>query len=182
MYISEWIKNNHTLQVLAIFRNPIGDEGIAAIGRSLDDASISKLHVWMCEITVTGAKLLAEGLINSHIIKSLDIRGNDITVDGAIAILEAAVANGVCQEVKIDYEYMSDDKVEEMMSILEERKRQEVGSILLHDNYYYYHNNRRVIQIVILKMMTLQIVKMITLLHQQKITMEMLQLRYIHWF
>ena len=128
--ISEWIKNNHTLQVLNIFDNPIADEGIAAIGRNLDDASISKLVVWKCEITVTGAKLLAEGLINNHTIKSLDVQYNDITVDGAIAILEAAVANGVYQEVEIDDKYKSDDKVKEMMSILEERKRQEVGSII----------------------------------------------------
>ena len=128
--ISEWIQNNHTLQVLNISDNPIGDEGIAAIGKSLHDASISKLYVWECEITVTGAKLLAEALINNHDIKSLRVQGNDITVDGAIAILEAAVANQVCQEVIINDKYKSNDKVKEMMSILEERKRQEVVSII----------------------------------------------------
>ena len=115
--ISEWIKNNHTLQVLYISDNPIGDEGIEAIGRSLDNASISELNVWECEITVKGAKLLAEGLINNHTIKLLDVQFNNITVDGAIAILEAAVANGVCQKVIINDEYKSDDKVKEMMSI-----------------------------------------------------------------
>ena len=124
--ISEWIKNNHTLQVLNINSNPIGDEGIAAIGRSLDDASISELYMSWCEITVTGAKLLAEGLINNHTIKSLHVQDNDITVDGAIAILEAAVAIGVCQDVRIDDKHKIDDKVKEMMSILKERKRQEV--------------------------------------------------------
>ena len=152
--ISEWIKNNHALQFLNIHDNPIGDEGIAAIGRSLDNASISKLFVWRCQITDTGAKLLAKSLINNHTIKLLNVQDNDITVDGAIAILEVAVANGVCQEVilfnehefdsdfddyftgnkyesdKSDDKYKSDDKVKEMMSILEERKRQEVGSII----------------------------------------------------
>ena len=127
--ISEWIKNNHTLQFLNISDNPIGNEGIAAIGRTLNDASISELYVSWCGITVTGAMLLAEGLINNHTIKLLHVHFNDITVNGAIAILEAAVANGICQEVEID-EYKSDDKVKEMMSILEERKRQEVGSII----------------------------------------------------
>ena len=128
--ISEWIKNNHTLQLLDISVNAIGDEGIIAIGRSLDDASISELYAWDCKITFTGAKLLTKTLINNHIIKSLHVQYNDITVDGAIAILEAAVANGVCQEMIIDEEYEKDNKVKKMMSILEERKRQEVGYII----------------------------------------------------
>ena len=152
--ISELIKINHTLQVLDISGNPIGDEGIAAIARTLDNARISELNVSSCNITVAGAKSLAAALKNNHTIKSLDLAEsifspftmNNITVDGVIAILEAAVAHGVCQEVIIDNEYKSDDEVKELMSILEERKRQEVGSILLHDNYYYYHNNRRIIK------------------------------------
>ena len=132
--ISEMIKINHTLQVLHISDNPIGDEGIAAIARTLDNASFSELDVSGCNITVTGAKSLAAALKINHNIKSLKITqnifGQNITVDGAIAILEAAVANGVCQEVRIDDKYKSDDKVKELMSILEERKRQEVGSII----------------------------------------------------
>ena len=130
------IKINHTLQVLNISHNPIGDEGIAAIARTLDNSRINELNMQLCYITATGAKLLAEGLINNHSIKSLDMaydnlflwNNDDITVDGAIAILEAAVTNGVCQEVIIDSKYKSDDKVKELMSILEERKRQEVAS------------------------------------------------------
>jgi len=134
------IKINHTLQVLNISGNPIGDEGIATIAQTLDNAMISELYVWECKITVTGAKALAASLINNHTIKVLSVdyniisvegnNINDITVDGAIAILEAAVANRKCQEVMIDDEYKSNDKVKEMMSILEERKRQEVGSII----------------------------------------------------
>ena len=134
------IKINHTLQVLDISNNPIGDEGIAAIARTLDNARISELNVSDCNITVTGGKSLAAVLKNNHTIKSLcltdelswrNTKKNKITVDGAIAILEAAVANGVCQEVTInDDEYKSDDKVKELMSILEERKRKEVRSII----------------------------------------------------
>ena len=124
------IKINHTLQVLDIGYNHIGDEGIAAIARTLDNVSISELDVSNCNITVTGAKSLAAALKINHTIKSLEIITQNITEDGAIAILEAAVANGVCQEVIIDDEYKSDDKVRELMSILEERKRQEVGSII----------------------------------------------------
>ena len=128
--ISEMIKINHTLQLLSIGGNPIGDEGIAAIATNLNYSMISKLYVWGCNITVTGAKALAECLVNNHNIKSLFVWGNAITVNGAISILEAAVANKVCEEVDINNDYESDDKVKEMISILEERKRQEVGSII----------------------------------------------------
>ena len=126
------IKINHTLQLLDIGSNPIGDEGIAAIATNLNYSMISKLYVYQCNITVTGAKALAECLVNNRNIKLLDIEWNNaITVNGVIVILEAAVANKVCEEVWIDDKYKSDDnKVNEMMSILEERKRQEVGSII----------------------------------------------------
>ena len=129
--ISEMIKINHTLQLLNISWNPIGDEGIAAIATNLKNSMISKLYVIRCEITATGAKSLAECLLNNCTIKLLVVWDNDITVNGAIAILEAAVSNNVCEEVGIGGKYKSNDKVKEMMSILEERKRQEVGSIIV---------------------------------------------------
>ena len=125
------IKINHTLQLLNINSNPIGDEGIAAIVTNLKNSMIRTLSVWDCKITVTGAKSLAGCLLNNCTIKLLDVEYNDITVNGAIAILEAAVSNNVCEEVVINGKYKSDDKVKEMISILEERKRQEVGSIIV---------------------------------------------------
>ena len=128
--IGEFIKTSRTLKVLDISTNPIGDKGIEDIAKNLDNSRISELHVSYCIISVTGAKSLAEGLKTNYALKLLNVRHNDITVDGAIAILEAAVANGVCQEVRIDDEYKSDDKVKELMSVLEERKRQEVRSII----------------------------------------------------
>ena len=120
------ININHTLQLLNISGNPIGDEGIVAIATNLKNSMISKLYVGLCEITVTGTKSLAGCLQNNYTIKLLDVYDNDITVNGAIAILEAAVSNNICEEVVINDEYKSNDKVTEMMSILEERKRQEV--------------------------------------------------------
>ena len=121
------IKINHTLQVLNISSNPIGDEGIAAIAKTLDIASISVLGVHNCSITVTGANSLAGALKPNHTLNSLIVLYNDITVDGAIAILEAAVANGVCENVRIDDKCKSNDKVKELMSILEKRRKQEVA-------------------------------------------------------
>ena len=86
------IKINHTLQLLNISGNPIGDEGIAAIATNLNYSMISKLSVFLCNITVTGAKALAECLVNNHNIKLLDVMFNNITVNKVITILEAAVA------------------------------------------------------------------------------------------
>ena len=121
------IKINHTLQVLDISHNPIGDEGIATIATTLDNASISELDVRNCKITVTGAKSLATALKINHTLKSLTVLRNNITVDGAIAILEVAVGNGVCQEVIIADKYKSNDKVKELISILEKQRKQEVA-------------------------------------------------------
>ena len=140
--ISEMIKINHTLQLLDIFGNPIGDEGIAAIATNLKNSMIRTLSVWDCEITVTGAKSLAGCLVNNNNIKLLSVWRNDITVNGAIAILEAAVSNNVCEEVIIDDEYNSDDKVKEMMSILEETRGRKYYCLIIITSYY--HNNRRV--------------------------------------
>ena len=124
------IKINHTLRFLNINGNHIGDEGIAAIATNLRNSMISKLYVRWCEITLTGAKALAGYVAKNNAIKILNVQGNDITVNGAIAILEAAVSNNVCEEVWIEREYKSNDKVKEMMGILEQRKSQEVGSII----------------------------------------------------
>jgi len=127
MNISEMIKINHTLEVLNIGRNPIGDEGISAIAQNLKNARIRKLNVYKCSITVIGAKSLAEGLLNNKTIKLLDASSNNITVKGAILILEAAVDNEVCEEVITDHK-CNDDRVKKMKAILEKRKRQVVRS------------------------------------------------------
>ena len=119
------IKINHYLKALVIeFNRQIGDEGIAVIAGALNNANISELNVSTCGIKVAGAKALAAGLLNNHTIKSLNVRHNAITVDGAIAILEAAVTSEVCQEVAIDN--MSDYRVKNMLTNLNDRKRQKV--------------------------------------------------------
>lgn len=124
--ISEMIKINHTLQVINISENKIGDIGITAIAGTLDNATISELNVSKCNITVTGVKSLAAGLIINHAIKSLNVESNDITVDGSAALLEAAVTNRTCQEVWINFQYESDSKVKEMMTILKARKNKKL--------------------------------------------------------
>ena len=113
---------HHILEYLDISSNPIGDNGIAAIAENLNNSSISELIVYNCNITVIGAKKLANSLMNNHTIKILKLEDNDITVDGATTTLQAAIANGVCQKLHIKNEYKNDDKVKEMMRILEKKE------------------------------------------------------------
>ena len=61
--ISEMIKVNQALQVLDISRNPVGNGGITAIAKTLDNARISELNVYHCNITVAGTKSLAADLM-----------------------------------------------------------------------------------------------------------------------
>ena len=124
--ISDMLKKiNHSLLLLHIGSNTIGDEGIKAIAKTLSNNRLSKkLNVSHNGITDIGAKELASGLQNNQSIIKLDVRYNDITEDGTIAILEAAIANGVCEVVRVDNKYKSNDKVKELITALEKRRRQ----------------------------------------------------------
>lgn len=144
------INLNQVLQYLDINSNPINDEGIAAIAKNLNNSRICELIVYNCGITVVGTKELAESLTNNYTIKSLQLEDNDITLNGAIVTLEAAITNGVCQKVEIKDRYKSDDKVKGMMTILQRRKRQAVRSnvacitvITIYNNNTYVQEGKR---------------------------------------
>ena len=112
-----------SLQVLYMSYNNIGDDGITAIAGTLSNSQISELEAWGCDITLTGARSLAAGLLVNNSVRRLYVSDNPITVEGARLILQSAVDNGVCQEV--DSDYHDDDEVKKMMIIL--KQRQEVG-------------------------------------------------------
>ncbi|XP_065901515.1 NACHT, LRR and PYD domains-containing protein 3-like isoform X2 [Dysidea avara] len=111
-----------SLQVLDMSFNNIGDDGITAIARTLSNSQISKLEVCECDITLTGARSLAAGLLVNNSVRILEVWGNPITVEGARLILQSAVDNGVCQEVGSDYK--DDDEVKKMMIILRQRREE----------------------------------------------------------
>ena len=130
--ISEMLINiNHSLLLLHIGSNQIGDKGIIAIAKTLYKNTLSKkLNVSDNGITDIGAKELASGLKNNRSIIKLDVQYNDITEEGIIAILEAAISNGVCEVVRVDSKYKNHDKVKEMIITLENRRRQMVNSYI----------------------------------------------------
>ena len=123
--ISKMMMVNHSLQELNMRNNNIGDDGISAIAGALGNCQINILSVNQCGITLTGAKSLAEVLSSNHTIRELWLRGNPITVEGALLIVKSAVDNTVCQCVGIDDEY-ENDEITKMMNILEDRRRREV--------------------------------------------------------
>ena len=120
--ISNMMMVNHSLQVLNVMGHSIGNDGISAIARELGNCKINVLNVSYCDITLTGARSLATALSSHPTIRELDLQHNPITVEGAQLIVEAAVHNTVCLRVYIDDEY-ENDKVKEMLTILEDRRR-----------------------------------------------------------
>ena len=117
--ISKMMMANHSLQVLNMDRNDIGDDGISAIAETLGNCKIHTLDIEECGITLTGARSLAAALSSNHTIRELWMWSNPITVEGALLIVKSAVDNTVCQRVGIDDEYENDEGVKKMMNILE---------------------------------------------------------------
>ena len=140
--ISNIMMVNHSLQVLHIFGDSIGDDGIPAITRELGNCKINVLSVGQCGITLTGARSLATALSSHPTIRQLWLWDNPITVEGAQLIVEAAVHNTVCLYVGIDDKYRN-DKVKEMLTILKDRSQKvQCNKICdcLCKNRPYWHN------------------------------------------
>ena len=128
--IGKMMMVNHSLQLLNMRNNAIGDDGISVIAGALDGCRINELFVSRCGITLTGAKSLATTLSSNHTIKKLWLRHNPITVEGALLIMKSAVHNKVCQEIEvwIDDEYKNDE-VKEAIASLADRKKQKVECV-----------------------------------------------------
>ena len=67
-------------------------------------------------------KSLAAAFQNSC---SLWLSENPISVDGARLIMKSAIDNGECKNIDVDDEYQEDNKVKEMMAILDDRRMQD---------------------------------------------------------
>ena len=130
--ISKMMMVNHSLQVLFISSNNIGDDGISAIAGAIGNCKINILNVEECGITLTGATSLAAALSSNHTIRELWLGDNPITVEGALLIVKSTVDN-MCQRVLIDGEYWNDE-IKKMMNILEDRRRQEVRDCVVQYN------------------------------------------------
>ena len=120
--IGQMLILNQTLEVLEMGYNEIGDDGITAIAKSLSNSSITNLDVKGCSISYIGVKSLAAAFQN---ICSLWLSENPISVDRARLIMKSAIDNGECKNIDVDDEYQEDNKVKEMMAILDDRRMQD---------------------------------------------------------
>ena len=120
--ISEMMMVNHSLKLLYMDNNNIGDSGISAIAGALGNCKIITLSVENCNFTLHGATMLAAALSSNHTIRELWLTDNAITVEGALLIVKSAVDNTVCYGVRIDDECMNAE-VKIMMNFLENRER-----------------------------------------------------------
>ena len=120
--MSEALKVNQTLETLGFSQNSlIGDDGLAAIAGVLGNCKLALLDLQDCSVTLTGAKLLATGLQTIKQKFVLSLWGNAITVEGARLILQSAVENKASIRVWVDDDYRDDQKVEEMLNVLEDK-------------------------------------------------------------
>ena len=124
--ISQALMVNQTLLELHMGGNKICDDGITAIAGSLSNSNITLLDVMECGIGLVGVTILAAALSSNQNIRTLWLRDNPISLDGAHLIMKSAVDNGVCEYVSISREYENDEETKRMMTILDDRRRQHV--------------------------------------------------------
>ena len=123
--IGELLSINHTLQVLTLGENDIGDDGVIAIAGGLGKSSIKELNVKKCGFAFPGAEALASAISHSQI-RKLWLQRNKITMKGTYLLLKAAVENGVCETLGLDpFDSVVQKELKEakkMEEILESRK------------------------------------------------------------
>ena len=115
--------------------NNIGDDGIAVIASILCKTTIKKLDIRKCGIGI-GAICLAQALSINKTLIFLRLTGNPISVEGLRLILQSAVNNTICEEVRYDEgrffgikldRYSNDDDIMNMTDILHCRQFERIG-------------------------------------------------------
>ncbi|GJQ10450.1 hypothetical protein GpartN1_g2241.t1 [Galdieria partita] len=93
-YLSETLKENHTLTVLNIARNNITSEGAKYLSEALkENDTLTELYIGGNNIASEGAKYLSEALKENHTLTLLSIPRNNITSKGAEYLSEALKEN-----------------------------------------------------------------------------------------
>jgi len=121
------------VRLLDISYNEFGDRGLGSLTSTLVNHSVNQLHINGCGISYNGAELLANNLIPKCNISTFHIYENPITVEGARAVLKAALSNETCLIVKLDKEYKSgDDEIEQIINTLKDRNQAKVCILQMH--------------------------------------------------
>ena len=100
--LAEMLKENRTLQQLAVGGNSIGDGGATALAEMLkENKTLQQLDVSGNSIGVGGATALAEMLKENKTLQQLDVSGNSIGVGGATALAEMLKENKTLQQLDV---------------------------------------------------------------------------------
>lgn len=91
------------------------------ISGALYISKIKELYLQECGITAIGARELATGLSVSKIL-ILNVWDNPITLEGARLLLQSVVNNKECEQLYINDEHETDYEVHKMMKILQTRR------------------------------------------------------------
>lgn len=120
---------NSSIKTLSMPENNIGDCGIAAIAGALAYSQIHELCVQSCGITDVGVRSLGEALLVNNSIRILYIQYNPITIKGARLLLQLAVLNEFCYNVRVGSQYDNDNFVKTIMEIFRGRQEQSCKEI-----------------------------------------------------
>ncbi|GJQ14897.1 hypothetical protein GpartN1_g6688.t1 [Galdieria partita] len=102
-YLSEALKENHTLTVLRIQKNNITSEGAKYLSEALkENHTLTVLDIGGNNITSEGAQYLSEALKVNHTLTELNLHGNNITSEGAKYLSEALKENHTLTVLGID--------------------------------------------------------------------------------
>ncbi|GJQ11404.1 hypothetical protein GpartN1_g3195.t1 [Galdieria partita] len=101
-YLSEALKENHTLTALNIRGNYTTSEGAKYLSEALkENHTLTALDIVGNSITPKGAKYLSEALKENHTLTKLNIGANNITPDGAEYLSEVLKENHTLTELYV---------------------------------------------------------------------------------
>lgn len=92
--IADAMERNMTLTRLCLDYNQIGSAGVEVLGGLRFNRCIKELELSHCGLTPEDGTLLAEGVLRSPTLKVLELRGNALQTEGAMAVLGAVKQRG----------------------------------------------------------------------------------------
>ncbi|GJQ09912.1 hypothetical protein GpartN1_g1703.t1 [Galdieria partita] len=120
-YLSEALKQNHTLIKLDIGGNDITPKGAKYLSEALkENHTLTKLYIARNNITPDGAEFLSEGLKENQTLTELDIGTNNITSEGAKYLSEALKENQTLTYLGIGTNYITSEGAKYLSEALKE--------------------------------------------------------------
>ena len=100
--LADCLMANTSLRILNLGHNNFGDNAIRAIGPALRLSRLSELSLVECEIRMSGARALGEGLKLNNCLVRLDLRQNPFGDVGISALASSLEANTTLTSLELD--------------------------------------------------------------------------------